>query len=581
LRRTTLIVIFVIAFAGGLLGFLLKSQNAPQGQEASERQIKEDPRIDLTSATFVKNLSALVPKTGNPPSIFSEIKVFKPHLMQPGLNLFANESNKDELAVLTDAAGHIVHRWVRPSSIKKMNPYFVRLDIYGNLLFLDANDSLTKLSWESKVVWHQEGRFHHDIAVLENGDLVIPERREREITFDEQVFPILEDVLAVISASDGSVLKRLSLYDIFKEVIPEYNLRDALVHWQKGLKIKEDTDADLMHLNSVFRLRHSREGFGKKGDILLYLPRISTLAVVDIKKEKLLWHKYHLLPGAQVVHDFSQLTAESVLLFDNGLVVKPTGEVWKDWNRGFSRILEVDPVKLRYKWGFSGNSTFKFFSNYRGRVKQMPNGNFFITSSNERRVVEVTRSGEVVFDASYPGRYDSSEVTRVIGLEDFRPLNPRKKPKWAGYFSDLNEAGGVAWRREYSEIDFDWYYFHPRKKFGFLGKITANQMKARVAASFKTCIARPEGLKEPVTLKVLSSVPVQVSLDLDKIQVQSEDDGSYSFQFDLQKDVSLLNVSLAPFTLERVVLRLELADSLSQHLGLPDGEGRCQSVSNS
>jgi hypothetical protein len=114
-------------------------------------------------------------------------------------------------------------------------------------------------------------------------------------------------------------------------------------------------------------------------------------------------HHPHLIPRG--------LPGEgNLLVFDNGgsagyggtSPVAPEGV--DGVRRGFSRVLEIDPVKLEKVWEYAlqGTETFRFFSHYVSSAQRLPNGNTFITEGADGRLFEVTSDSEIVWEYVSP-----------------------------------------------------------------------------------------------------------------------------------------------------------------------------------
>ena len=75
-----------------------------------------------------------------------------------------------------------------------------------------------------------------------------------------------------------------------------------------------------------------------------------------------------------------------LLLFDN-----------HGWSKG-CRVIEYDPVTQAIPWVYSDADSSPFFAAFRGMKQRLPNGNTLIVDPDERRLFEVTRSKEIVWE---------------------------------------------------------------------------------------------------------------------------------------------------------------------------------------
>jgi outer membrane protein assembly factor BamB len=82
-------------------------------------------------------------------------------------------------------------------------------------------------------------------------------------------------------------------------------------------------------------------------------------------------------------HDATMLSNGHILVFDNGLVQRR------------SRVVELDPATNQIVWSWERED---LFSVTKGGAQQLPNGNVLITESGKGHCLEVTPSGEVVWE---------------------------------------------------------------------------------------------------------------------------------------------------------------------------------------
>jgi hypothetical protein len=106
-------------------------------------------------------------------------------------------------------------------------------------------------------------------------------------------------------------------------------------------------------------------------------------------------HNPHLIPKGLP-------GAGNVLVFDNGGAsgygTSPTGSVYR-YARDYSRVVEFNPVTLEIVWEYGGEfAPERLYSNFAGGAQRLPNGNTLITIAVERRVIEVTPEGQIVWE---------------------------------------------------------------------------------------------------------------------------------------------------------------------------------------
>ncbi|MDP7534634.1 MAG: arylsulfotransferase family protein [SAR202 cluster bacterium] len=100
----------------------------------------------------------------------------------------------------------------------------------------------------------------------------------------------------------------------------------------------------------------------------------------------------------------SQIENGHVLLFDNGEYSRRSGST--------SRVAEIDPETNEIAWEYQGDPPMSFYSSYVSSADRLPNGNTLITEGAHGRILEVTHSGEIVWEYVnpffFPGRDNAS-----------------------------------------------------------------------------------------------------------------------------------------------------------------------------
>ena len=136
-----------------------------------------------------------------------------------GLNI--HNYHPHPVAYLIDMSGKILHEW----NYGKKGWHHVEMDENGDLLGIIQNKMLVKLDLESKVKWTSKGRYHHDVAIAENGDIYAITRATEYIDYKSHKIPILNDFIVILS-SDGQIKRKVSIFDLFgkERVILRYIL---------------------------------------------------------------------------------------------------------------------------------------------------------------------------------------------------------------------------------------------------------------------------------------------------------------------------------------------------------------------
>lgn len=81
--------------------------------------------------------------------------------------------------------------------------------------------------------------------------------------------------------------------------------------------------------------------------------------------------------------------------------------------RGYSRVVEIDPVAMEPVWEYSvpNPESFRFFSHYVSSAQRLPNGNTLITEGADGRLFEVDPEGDIVWE--YVSPYFSDRPART------------------------------------------------------------------------------------------------------------------------------------------------------------------------
>lgn len=332
----------------------------------------------------------------------SGVTINDPERAQPGVNLYC----QNRFAELLNMAGEPIHRW---NAKKGNNWHTVRLMDDGSLLAVGRDTGLTLKAWDDATVWHEPGRYHHDVDVDADGRILTLARRSRMVRFGDRKLPVLEDLIR-IHAPDGDLLEEHSVFDLVRERIPTERI-EALADWageREAGKLKHGTPADLTHANSARWLVHTTDHY-RAGQVLLSVRELDTIAIVDLDAQSLVWAWGPGVIDGQ--HHATELGRDRILLFDNfGL------------GRGLSRILEVEVPAGGIRWQFRDGENF--WSGIRGSVQRLVNGNTLISESQQGCVFEVTPEGERVWEWVNPRRHwkkrsRRAAVYRMERISDF------------------------------------------------------------------------------------------------------------------------------------------------------------------
>jgi len=363
-----------------------------------------------------------------------------------GLNLYI--SNHKPKAFLIDMDGKVLHSWqidfedafpdLKDSKEKNewhkqrhWRDYWRRVHLFdnGDLLAIFEGSGIIKLDKDSNLIWATKGGFHHDLEVVDNMIYVL-NRRLVKLPRINAKQPVLEDMVTILT-SEGKIKKSISILEMFENS----GFADLLTGMPPA--------GDIFHTNTLEILDGkfaSKSPVFRKGNALLSMRMLDTIAIADLEAEKIAWAKK---PGIwKTQHQPTMLDNGNILVFNNLYIEnrpkKPAFDLLKQTN-GYtllkkkmykdnkSSVMEFDPLTMQIIWEYIGDNKNKFFSLSSGSNQRLPNGNTLITESTRGRVFEVTPEGEIVWEFTNTHRIGKDkqlisgiqELIRVLPGPDF------------------------------------------------------------------------------------------------------------------------------------------------------------------
>lgn len=313
--------------------------------------------------------------------------------MSPGLTLMSIAMAST--AQLVDEKGALVHEWKHPGHQWS----HVTLLADGDIVTVGADGPAPpgggvaderrfalRTNWTGEVRWkrHMPARF--DIGPAPGGNLVVLTFTQQNDNEVHAEVDMRDDRIALLGP-DGEALESLSILQAIRansSVFPLLTVKPA--------KIDGRVVVDLFHANSVEWI--DRPALAAKAPlyspdhVLVCFRHQNRVAIFNWKQRRVVWAwGDRQLDGP---HDAQVLDDGSIVVFDNGLV------------RGWSRIVEVDPLSGEISWEYQRPRKTDFYSRSRGGVQRLPNGNYLITNSDHGEVFEVTRGGRPVWQYLTP-----------------------------------------------------------------------------------------------------------------------------------------------------------------------------------
>ena len=315
----------------------------------------------------------------------------------PGVNVYCSEDS--DTLKLVGMDGELLH------SVAVSNPN-VRMrsnqcktaafDSAGNFVMVLENTALVKSDLDGRELWRRNGRYHHDVDVLDDGTTFALRQqlhiRDNAFSADGE---IIDNRIVRVSA-EGEILEEISLAKMVRDVpalLEKAKRHIAEPRYTSELR-EEFLRRDVFHTNSIRVLRSDvRVGpdtVFKAGWILLCVRHLDSVMVVDPAQARIVWHWG--APELQWPHNASFRSDGTLLVFDNGV------------GRQHSRVLSVSPATGQIVGAYKGAPPSSFFSRTRGSIQMLENGNRLICESEKGRVFELDSSDEVVWEYWNPDR---------------------------------------------------------------------------------------------------------------------------------------------------------------------------------
>jgi hypothetical protein len=294
----------------------------------------------------------------------------------PGVNFF-NCSNR-AAAYLIDMDGHKVFEWTAPSRSGAWK--HAELLPSGDVLALIGDQRLVRVTPRGEVLWDYEAGVHHDLWVTDAGEVYLLARSVVRSDRIHPSLPVFADEIHVLDVDDGSPIGVISVLDAVLRSPYAFLLPSS--HDLEPRETDSGLVLDVLHTNHVEVFDgslESRSPLYRAGNILVSMRTINAIGILDPAVGQFIWMWGPTNIARQ--HDPTLLESGHILLFDNG--------------QSASQVIELDPLRYEVVWRYAPMSGF--FSEMRGSVQRLPNGNTLITESDPGVVLEVAPDGDIVW----------------------------------------------------------------------------------------------------------------------------------------------------------------------------------------
>ena len=329
-----------------------------------------------------------------------------PEKVSPGYTLVPDEGTAT--VRLLDTEGVTRHTWKVDADRARLLPSCNILVVHGSKWgnkkkkWRALRPVVREYDWNGEIVWEYTASdvAHHDVHRLEDGSTLILKRTVPP----ESVQYVIKDPTRRLQRIRSDSILRVSPEG---EVLWSWH-----AHEQLDLNVAGTGQfttyapktgpsfpiQDWTHVNTIAPLpdnkwfREGDERF-RPGNILV-LPRSwSKVLLVDQISKEVVWEYSGDYRGGVMGGHESHMIAEplpgagNILMFDNG-----RGE---GGHSGESIVLEINPLTKEIVWKYENGT--EFFSESKGSVQRLPNGNTLVSLDRKHEVLEITPEGEIVW----------------------------------------------------------------------------------------------------------------------------------------------------------------------------------------
>jgi len=310
------------------------------------------------------------------------VTVLKRDKCDGGYRLYS--SRQTEAAHLIDLDGREVHKWAYPQG---KTWHYAEMQPNGNLVAIVKDVMILELDWRGKLVWKSEMRAHHDFARLPNGNTLVVSRRAMTNPWTK-TGKLACDILVELTPKNETV---------WQWKVEEH--ADELAGRVKLMIPPSKKFRDFPHVNTIEVLPDGpaakKDKRFRAGNLLICGRHIDTIWVIDRDTDEVVWAWG---PGELLgPHMPTMLPNGHILVYDNGQ--NASRRV-----RGYTRVLEIEPIRKKIVWQYKADPPKSFYSPSRGSNERLANGNTLIAESDSGRAFEVTRGGRIVWEFITPDR---------------------------------------------------------------------------------------------------------------------------------------------------------------------------------
>lgn len=316
-------------------------------------------------------------------------------------------------AILLDPDGKVVHKWKISQEgtdytyVNDENCFPHGLEVFSDGSIITAFDgsisTLTKYDYCGNIIWRLNGIFHHSI-VRDNHNGIWVWGGYDGGSFHDQAYADLLN----INYDTGELIRSIDLRDVMA-ANPDIDILGVI---QKTFDQKSyfvGHPEDYWHPNDIEPLPDNladKYELFSADDLLISLRNLNLIFVIDPDSLEIKWWRQGVV---RKQHDPDWNDRGTITMFNNNI------------NRVFSNIVEINPLTYEY-WRPVEGEAYNFYSWHRGNKEETPSGGYLITSTDQGRVFEIDKDGNLVFE--YLNIYDKDKgVNLAVSEARFFPVD--------------------------------------------------------------------------------------------------------------------------------------------------------------
>ena len=326
-------------------------------------------------------------------------------------------------AWLLDSNGQRIHTWDLTYEALdadgplngSVSPHAFKVLEDGSLIVsFDSGDVLARIDQCSQPMWTQPEVYHHSLERAHDGSFW--GWRGENTSYGHYQY------LANFDANTGKLIKEIGIVEDLLQARTDYNMVIGLAAdfpFKKFDKTPSDRARyDLFHPNDIDVLQpeiaDQFENF-EAGDLLTSFRRLNLVAVIDPDTHELKW--WATGPW-KAQHDPDFTSDGKISIYNNNTYF------------GRSQILTIDPTTNEISDPLA-NGNLSFYSKTQGKHQYLPSGNLLIVMPDEGRAVQVTATGDLVFEHNNVSKITSTHNEHLANgiwfAEDYFTALPQCK----------------------------------------------------------------------------------------------------------------------------------------------------------